>query len=676
MPRPRRLRNQVDRRWSFGSLCGPWARSVDGLPHWFQRSLRYDDPMPVEPGTVNAPEFPRHLDWLNTDRPIALKELRGKVVLLDFWTYCCINCMHVLPDLRRLEQKYRDELVVIGIHSAKFHAERDSENIRQAILRYEIEHPVLNDNEMQVWQAYATRAWPTLVLIDPKGKVIGSHSGEGIFEMFDKVIAQIVEHYDAEGALDRRPLRFLLERERQADSLLSFPGKVLADAAGGRLFIADSNHNRVVVASLADGVVLEIIGAGSAGLRDGRFEEAELHHPQGMALDGRFLYIADTENHAIRRADLDARRLETLAGTGEQSYDLDSTPGPARNRALNSPWDLTLVHGVLFIAMAGPHQIWGLDLEGGILAGHAGSGHEGHVDGPLLAASLAQPSGLATDGQVLFIADSEISAIRTADLDPRGGHVRSIVGQGLFDFGDVDGAGDDVRLQHPLGIAYTEGTLFVADTYNNKIKSIGIETRSSVTFAGTGEAGLVDGDAEEARFDEPGGLSHGAGMLYVADTNNHAIRVIDLRTQQVSTFRLQAEERLAAARPRRIRLDPQTVRPGDIQLEVTLELPRDHHLNEAAPSAITVYYNGRSNTVPAQSFPVHVPVSATQGEGKLEVEASIFYCREGRDAVCLYHLAKLELPLSTDPQGEHSVSVGLKVPGHGEPLRAAGGRLH
>ena len=617
--------------------------------------------MPVEPGTVNAPEFPADLDWLNTDRPIALKELRGKVILLDFWTYCCINCMHVLPELKRLERKYRDELVVIGVHSAKFLAERDSENIRQAILRYEIEHPVVNDNQMRIWQAYATRAWPTLVLIDPKGKVIGSHSGEGIFDMFDKVIAQIVEHYGAEGVLDRRPLRFLLEREREAESLLSFPGKVLADAEGGRLFIADSNHNRVVVASLADGVVLEIIGAGSAGLRDGRFEEAELSHPQGMALDGRFLYIADTENHAIRRADLEARQLVTLAGAGEQSHDLDSSPGPAPGRPLSSPWDLTLVHGVLFIAMAGPHQIWGLDLEGGIIAGHAGSGREGHLDGPLLSAALAQPSGLATDGQVLFIADSEISAIRTADLDPRGGHVRTIVGQGLFDFGDVDGAGDEVRLQHPLGIACTDGTLFVADTYNNKIKSIGIDTRTSGTFAGTGEGGFADGDAEAARFDEPGGLSLAAGKLYVADTNNHAIRVIDLRTQQVSTFRLRDEQRLTAARPHRIRLDAQTVRPGGVNLEVALVLPPKHHLNENAPSTITVSYDGTSQTLPVKSFPVRLPVHAAQGN--LSVEASVFYCRAGRDAVCLYHLAKMELPLREDPQGRDGVEVRIQVPG-------------
>ncbi|MEX2301362.1 MAG: thioredoxin-like domain-containing protein [Bryobacterales bacterium] len=623
--------------------------------------------MPVEPGTVHAPEFPPHLDWLNVDRPLVLKELRGKIVLLDFWTYCCINCMHVLPDLKRLERKYRDELVVIGVHSAKFPAERESENIRQAVLRYEVEHPVVNDNEMRIWQAYATRAWPTLVLIDPNGKVIGSHSGEGIYEMFDKVIAQVVEHYDAAGVLDRRPLSLLLEREREPESLLSFPGKVLADAESGRLFIADSNHNRVVVAALEDGAVLEIIGAGSIGLRDGRFEEAELSHPQGMALDGRFLYIADTENHAIRRADLEARQLVTLAGTGEQSYEIDSVPGPARGRALSSPWDLTLAHGVLFIAMAGPHQIWGLDLEGGMIAGHAGSGTEGHLDGPLLAAALAQPSGLATDGQVLFIADSEISSIRTADLDPRGGNVRTVVGQGLFDFGDVDGAGDDVRLQHPVGIEYVDGTLFVADTYNNKIKSISIQARASETFAGTGQAGLLDGDAESATFDEPAGLSFAGGKLYVADTNNHAIRVIDLRTQQVSPFGLRDIERLPASRPRRIRLPEQAVRPGEASLEVELDLPPGHHLNESAPTGITLSYNGAPRTVAVGSFPLRVPFHAPPDDGKLELEASIYYCREGRDAVCLYHQIKIELPLRQDPDGAATVAVRIQAPGATEP---------
>ena len=497
--------------------------------------------MPIQPGTVNAPEFPAGLDWLNTAQPLAIKELRGKIVLLDFWTYCCINCMHVLPDLLRLERKYRDELVVIGVHAAKFAAERETANIREAILRYEIEHPVVNDHQMRVWQEYATRAWPTLVLIDPRGKVTGSHSGEGVFETFDSVIGEMVAYFDREGLLDRRPMHFALERDKHDPKALSFPGKVLADEEEQSLFIADTNHNRILVAALDDGQILDVIGGGEAGFVDGTFEEARLQHPQGMARDGDYLYIADTENHAIRRADLARRRVITIAGNGSQSRDFDSRPSPAKGRALNSPWDLELVHGVLFIAMAGSHQIWGLDLQDGIIAGHAGSGGENHVDGPLLQAALAQPSGLTTDGDVLFFADSEISSIRTADLDPRGGNVRTIVGEGLFDYGDVDGVGEEVRLQHPLGVVYADGMLYVADTYNNKIKRLQPLARSSATFAGSGEAGLLDGPGVVARFHEAGGVSAAGGKLYVADTNNHAIRVVELATRKVSTLALKGE---------------------------------------------------------------------------------------------------------------------------------------
>jgi sugar lactone lactonase YvrE len=359
--------------------------------------------------------------------------------------------------------------------------------------------------------------------------------------MFDSVIGEMVIHFEREGMLDRRPMRLALERDKENPRALSFPGKVLADEEEQSLFIADTNHNRILVAALDDGQILDVIGGGEAGLADGSFEEARFRHPQGMARDGDYLYIADTENHAIRRADLARRQVETIAGNGSQASDYDSRPSPAKGRAMNSPWDLELVHGVLFIAMAGSHQIWGLDLEDGIIAGHAGSGGESHVDGSLLQAALAQPSGLTTDGEVLFFADSEISSIRTADLDPRGGNVRTIVGEGLFDYGDVDGVGADVRLQHPMGLVYVDGMLYVADTYNNKIKRLQPLARSSATFAGSGEAGLIDGPGVIARFNEPAGVSAAGGKLYIADTNNHAIRVVDISTRNVSTFALKGE---------------------------------------------------------------------------------------------------------------------------------------
>src|SRR5690349_10084480 len=279
------------------------------------------NPVPEYEGKVNAPDFPEGLQWLNSDHPISIRQLRGKIVLLDFWTYCCINCMHIIPQLKKLEKKYPNELVVIGVHTAKFTTEKETDNIRQAILRYEIEHPVVNDKDQRVWSEYAVRAWPTLMLIDPAGKVVGRLEGEGGFDTLDRYISGMIAAFDAKKQLDRRPLQLALERHRAPAGLLAFPGKVLADQKTGQLFISDSNHNRVVVVSLADNSVKETIGAGDVGMNDGDYNAATFNHPQGMAYDAaaNVLYVADTENHAIRAVDLTKRTVTTIAGTGEQS---------------------------------------------------------------------------------------------------------------------------------------------------------------------------------------------------------------------------------------------------------------------------------------------------------------------------------------------------------------------
>ena len=441
--------------------------------------------------------------------------------------------MHVFPQLRKLEHKYRNELAVIGVHSAKFTSEQDTDNLRQAVLRYELEHPVINDGQFVVWRQYSGRAWPTLIFIDPEGKIIGKHEGEITFEDFDPVLAQMVEEFEEKGILDRTPLHHSMEEV--GESVLAFPGKVLADEATGRLFISDSNHNRIIVSTL-DGEVRQVIGGGQVGFADGAFPAASFDHPQGMALDGDVLYVADTENHAIRRVDLAGGKVETVAGTGRQARGFGKG-GEALSTDLSSPWDLALHGGILYIAMAGIHQLWSLDPEAGQVRPYAGNGREAPVDGPLLSASLDQPSGITTDGNVLYFADSEASAIRTADLDSSG-RVSTIVGQDLFVFGDVDGTGDGVRLQHPIGIHYHDGVLYIADTYNNKVKRVFPQTRSVLTMLGTGEPGYLDGEAGESLFHEPGDVSVAAGKLYVADTNNHAIRVADLEAGEVSTLEL------------------------------------------------------------------------------------------------------------------------------------------
>ncbi len=507
-------------------------------------------PEPQEPPGP-TPNFPpaEELDggtaWLNTASPLRLKDLRGKFVLLDFWTYCCINCIHTLPDLARLEKKYANQLVVIGVHSAKFDNEKDTANIRKAILRYEISHPVVNDSEMRLWRKYNVQSWPTLVLIDPEGNNLGAASGEGNYELIDAVLTKLIPEHRKKKTLNEKPLKFELARfHEKGDSPLFFPGKLLADAAGNRLFIADSTHHRIVITDL-NGKKIAVAGTGEPGRNEGAeavpFDLARFNDPQGLALKGDVLYVADRKNQMIRALDLKSQRVLTVAGNGEKSEDR-RTGGQALKVGLNSPWDLWLAGDRLLIAMAGHHQIWALDLVKNELSPFAGLGFEMIVNGPALGrACFAQPSGLTSDGKMLYVADSEGSVIRALPLDGNG-IVTTLVGEewgrDLFEFGDVDGVGDKVRLQHALGVAYHDGKVYVADTYNSKIKVIDPEKHSCETLLG----GEPDGWLAGPLFSEPAGLSFANGKLYVADTNAHRIRVVDLKEKKVSTLTLQGVE--------------------------------------------------------------------------------------------------------------------------------------
>ena len=485
-----------------------------------------------------APEFPEKMDWLNTAGPITMKDLKGKIVLLDFWTLCCINCIHTLPDLAKLEKKYANEVVVIGVHSAKFDSEKETKNIRKAVLRYEIAHPVVNDGDHKIWDKYGVSSWPTLVVVDTAGNVVGATSGEGNYETLDKVIAKLIEDGKKKKTLNEKPIRFDLVRFREkGDTPLFFPGKVLADEKGKRLFIADSTHHRIVITDL-DGKKIGIIGSGSPGYKDAKFADAQFDDPQGMALDGDLLYIADRKNHSIRAANLKTGEVKIFAGTGAQDSKsrFTDTPADPLKTGLNSPWDLIMVERTLFIAMAGHHQLWAYDLKDNKIQVYAGDGGENIKDGPLYASRFAQPSGLATDGKSLFVADSEVSAIRKLSTDGNG-RVETLIGEGLFEFGDKDGTGPDARIQHALGVVAHDGKVIIADTYNNKLKLLDPKTTDCKTIAVLG-----DPADKGVNFNEPAGMSIAAGKLYVADTNAHRIRVVDLKTLKVSTLALTGVE--------------------------------------------------------------------------------------------------------------------------------------
>lgn len=622
----------------------------------------------TEPSGDAAPDFPPGLDWLNVDRPLSLAELRGKVVLLDFWTYGCVNCIHIIPDLKRLEAEYPDELVVIGVHSAKFDNEADTDNIRNVIARYGLEHPVVNDKDFVVWQQWGARAWPTLVLIDPDGDIVGGHSGEGIYPIFQPVIDRLVADFDARGRIDRTPLDLVLERDAIAPSVLSFPGKVLADPEGGRLFVADTAHHRIVVADPGTGEILDVAGNGARAFADGSFADAGFDQPQGMALsaDGRTLWVADTGNHAIRALDLVDRTVTTFAGTGDQASTYPPAPGERTSVELSSPWALERSGDTLYVAMAGSHQLWEIDLVTGEASWFAGNGRESTLNGPRLSAELAQPSGLAVlpSGRVVF-ADSESSSIRYADPGPDGA-TGLMAGSdlNLFDFGDVDGAVGESRLQHPLGVAYARDALWIADTYNSLIKRLDPVTFEITRFAG-GEQGWADG--ADARFSEPGGVSAAGDLLYVADTNNHAIRVVDLVTGDTRTLVLHGIERFPSVTAEGIPvvdLGTLTVRPGAGTIVLDIALPGGYTVNDLAPFSMRWETTGGivvdgDREIVAPSFPLEIP--ADLADGTIAVDLTVYYCQEEAQELCLIDRVRLQAALDASEGGADDATLRYEI---------------
>lgn len=407
--------------------------------------------------------------------------------------------------MRDLEEKYRESLAIVGVQSGKFRAERETERIRDAALRLGNTHPIINDRQFRVWRGYAVNAWPTLVVVNTEGRVLGTRAGEFTAEQFSPLIDELIAAYTADGTLRRDELHFVPDEPNIMPGELRYPGKVEVD--GDRIAVADSGNNRVIVARLSDdgarATIERVAGSGARGFADG--VDGRFDYPQGMAFDGDTLYVADAGNHAIRAVNIGSGEISTLAGTGRQLR----TSEDRRAGAMSSPWDLTLVDRTLFIAMAGIHQLWALDLATRATSVNAGTIREDIEDGPHAQAALAQPMGIASGVGKLYFVDAETSAVRWSDIDPAG-RVGTITGTGLFDFGDRDGVGDEVLMQHAQGIAqHPDGRLLVADCYNDALKWVDPATRSATTWV--------------RELHEPGGVACGRDAAYVADTNAHRL---------------------------------------------------------------------------------------------------------------------------------------------------------
>ncbi|RVT46788.1 redoxin domain-containing protein [Rheinheimera sediminis] len=469
---------------------------------------------------TNSVEFPAGLPWLNVTQPLTMQQLKGKVVLLDFWTYGCVNCIHVIPDLHKLEQKYGHQLAVISVHSPKFENEKQLSTLTSIVRRYGMQHAVVNDVEFQLWRSYAVRAWPTFVLIGPDGKYVGQTSGEGRYDVLDQAIDQLLAEFKGKPNLTPLPIKLV----DPLTTTLAAPGSVTVDER--YIAISDTLHNQIVLMD-HQGKLVKRLGSGIAELKDGQSDSSAFASPQGLVLTDKALYVADTGNHAIRRIDLTTFQVSTLAGNGELAQGRLISGSTPTQVSLRSPWDLALDNNTLYIAMAGSHQIWTLDLKSAELKVFAGTGQEALVDGKRRDSAFNQPSGLALRGNKLWVADAEASAVRQIDLSS--GKVDTLVGQGLFEFGLKDGAFKRALLQHNKDVVVLDkNTLAVADTYNHKIRLLDLDEQQVMTLSlGT-------------ELNEPGGLAVFNSQLYIADTNNNRILRWQLKEQKLSEIQVPA----------------------------------------------------------------------------------------------------------------------------------------
>ena len=558
---------------------------------------------------MRAPEL-RGRGWLNTDGPLSLADLRGRFVLLDFWTFCCINCLHVLDEMREVEERYDGELVVIGVHSPKFEHEADPDALAAAVERYDVRHPVLDDPELVTWQAYTARAWPTLVLIDPEGYVVAQYAGEGHAHAIASLLAQLRDEHAARGTLQPGDSPYVAPPAPEGD--LRFPAKAVR-LPDGHFLVADAGHGAIAEVDV-DGALVK---RHAEGLRE----------PNGLCLlpldvaaeVGYDVVVAETVGHRLRGLSFATGELRTLAGDGRQWMQGDGTD------RLSSPWDVAWHDGLVWVAMAGIHQLWTFDPRTGEVAVAAGTTNAGLLDGPRDQAWLAQTSGLVPDGDRLWVVDSETSSLRYVE----DGKLHTVIGRGLFDFGFTDGPADQALLQHPLGAAVLpDGSVAIADTYNGAVRRYD---------ASTGEVGTI-----ASGLAEPSGLVVDGEQLVVAESAAHRLTRVPLGASAQATGTAHTTQRPVTE-----------VAPGELEIVVAFEPPPGQKVDErfgppsqllveATPPALVKDGYGRGTDLTRT-----IVLDATVGDGVLHVAARAASCDEdgGEGAACHMHQQDWGVPV-------------------------------
>lgn len=653
-------------------------------------SAHAEDPLPkyippVSHFTVATPGS----QWLNVSRDLKSDDFRDRIVLLDFWTYCCINCIHIIPELAKLEKEFKDDLLVVGVHSAKFDNEKDTDQIRQAILRYGIEHPVVNDKDFRIWRSFEVRSWPTLVLLKPNGEIAKAYSGEGHFAEIRKEITALKKTMKAK-AKTKLPIE--LEKNKVAKGEFFYPSKLAYDESTKLLFVSDSSHHQIAAYSWDPNKpetvkpAFRIGKSGEPGKADGGYSSARFRRPQGIIAKKGVLYVADTENHLIRKVDLKSKTVATLAGTGKQgSREASGKEFPAKSTALSSPWDLAFHpdENNIVIAMAGNHQLWSLDLATKKLEVVAGTGAEAIDDGLPSENTLAQPSGLSSLLGSLYFLDSESSSLRFYFES----YVKTLVGSGLFDFGFKDGERKKAQLQHPLALYADVTGVFIADSFNHSIRRYDPSKQFMETVLGDGKSGESGAkgpeDAKTFRLNEPAGITKLNDQFFViSDTNNHRLVLWNRTSNKAERMKIEGEkltkavpESAAGVAPSQKRFSiklPNTLPMADAKVnrtnpEINIVLPERYKLNAEGPSSFTLFEGMPPKEVVKQEWSredleksLKLKATDLKSDTTYFFQGTIYYCLDTKNSVC--EIASVSFPVRVDSSGSETVDVTIQKP--------------
>lgn len=611
-----------------------------------------------------------HSKWLNSSRQIESSDLKNRVILLDFWTYACVNCLHMVPEIKKLETEFGNRLTVIGVHSGKFNNEKNDESIKKAIIKNDISHLVVNDSEFKIWNGFKVSSWPSFVLIDAKGHVVKKYDGEISAENLRKDIKKLIKKYKYRLNSERLPI--ILEKNRVADYILKFPGEIIAVQNFSykninkinALIISNTGKNKILVTNLNGNILLEI-GSGEIGFDDGDLDSSSFNSPRGLLFKDNILYVADTSNHAIRKINFTDGKVSTLIGSGKRG-EVVKLSDRIDEISLSSPFDLAFFpdKNNIVISNSGTHQLLKYNIPSNTIIPFAGNGSKGLVNGHYPDNSLAQPSGLSSYGSQLYFVDAESSSLRSIS---KNGLVKTLIGHGLSEFGHRGGKKDKALMQHPVGVIAFDKEIYISDTHNHAIRRYNIKTGELSTYSG-GERGDGVSSGKRTEYDEPEAITYFADRFYIVDTNNNRVMELAKNNGNAKILNIMPRQKLPADYlleylPNLEKLPSKAVRNIG-QVKLIFNLKKGWKINDEAPSffnLVEVKNKKEANLIASfndtaiKSGSVKLPNISS--ENTYYLQGTVYYCEDKANALCL--IRSYEQKLSPSLIGSDEIKINF-----------------